>query len=363
MALASDSRSGCSITSIPVSSRIASRSVMRFQGGASSICDALPLDLRGAERRLSDVRDELLQPLGRIVVVGVRLVPLDHRELGVVLERDAFVPEVLAELVDALDPADDEPLQVELRRDPQVQVAVEVVVVRNEGPRQRAAVDRLEDGRLDLDEPLAVKPAPRFGDHLGARDEAVANLRVCDQVLLAVAIAEIGVLQARPLVGRRAQALGEQGPFVTRRVSSPLRLLKAVPSMPTMSPRSRPVRAAWPFTEVGRARLELDLAGAINQVEEGDLPHVAVGGDPAGHPVRRFGFLAVLEVLVLRSDARDLDPIRELVRKRLNAGFAQARKLRAALGDDRRLAALRRRVFLSLTRRRAYWWLRPSRSW
>ena len=86
-------------------------------------------DLRRAERRLgAAVADELLDPRHRVPVVGVGLVPLEHRELGVVLERDALVAEVLAELVDPLEAADDQPLEVELGRDPQVEVLVELVV-------------------------------------------------------------------------------------------------------------------------------------------------------------------------------------------------------------------------------------------
>ena len=94
------------------------------------------------------------------VVVRVGLVPLEHRELGVVLVRDALVAEVLADLVDPLEPAHDQALEVELVGDPQEQVAVERVVVGHERARERAAVERLEDRRLDLEEAALVEPAP-----------------------------------------------------------------------------------------------------------------------------------------------------------------------------------------------------------
>ena len=61
-----------------------------------------------------DGRDELLDAGHRVLVVGICLVPLEHRELGLVLVGDALVAEVLAELVDLLEPADDQPLEVEL---------------------------------------------------------------------------------------------------------------------------------------------------------------------------------------------------------------------------------------------------------
>ena len=85
-------------------------------------------DLRRPEHLERDVLDELLHPLHRVPEVGVGLVPLEHRELGLVLVRDALVAEVLADLVHLLEPADDQPLQVQLGRDPQVEVGVELVV-------------------------------------------------------------------------------------------------------------------------------------------------------------------------------------------------------------------------------------------
>src|SRR5215207_4324416 len=83
-----------------------------------------------------DEADQLLQFRRYVLVVGVGLVPLEHRELGVVLVGDALVAEVLAELVDLLQAAHDQPLQVELGGDPQVELAVEGVVLGHERARQ-----------------------------------------------------------------------------------------------------------------------------------------------------------------------------------------------------------------------------------
>ena len=75
------------------------------------------------------------------------------------LERDALVAEVLADLVDALEPADDQTLEVQLGGDPQVERLVELVVVSRERPRERTAVAWLQDRRLDLDEAFLVERA------------------------------------------------------------------------------------------------------------------------------------------------------------------------------------------------------------
>ncbi len=129
----------------------------RCHGGARSTSWPRKVGRRTAVRRESRRLDELPRALHRVAVVGVRLVPLDLRELGRVLVRVALVAEVLRELVDPLEPADDQPLEIELVGDPEIQVLVEQVRVRRERLREAAAIARLEDRRLDLDEALAVE--------------------------------------------------------------------------------------------------------------------------------------------------------------------------------------------------------------
>ena len=154
--------------------------------------------------------DELLGAAHAVGVVGVGLVPLDHGELGVVLERHALVAEVLAELVDALEAAHDQALEVQLGRHAQVEGAVELVVVRRERPRARAAVERLQDRRLDLDEADAVEVGAARGDHARAPQRVLAHVGVDHQVDVALAVARLDVGQAVVQIGQRVLAGREQ---------------------------------------------------------------------------------------------------------------------------------------------------------
>ena len=167
-----------------------------------------------AERVERDLLEHRLDPLHRIVEVGVRLVPLEHRELGLVLVRDALVAEVLADLVHALEPSDDQSLEVELGRDAQVEIRVELVRVRHERVRERAAVPGLEDGRLDLDEPLGIEVAADRRNDLRAQDEEVARLLVHEQVEVALAVAGLRVGQAVERVRERAAIASEHRQLV-----------------------------------------------------------------------------------------------------------------------------------------------------
>jgi hypothetical protein len=107
---------------------------------------ALVAELHRADDLVGEADEHLLGQTHDRPVVGERLVDLEHGELGTVRLVDAFVPEVAGELVDPLEPADQAALEVELVRDPEVEVHAERVVVRGERAGEGAAVERLEHG-------------------------------------------------------------------------------------------------------------------------------------------------------------------------------------------------------------------------
>ena len=112
----------------------------------------------------------------------------------------ALVAEVAVDLVDALEAADDQALQVQLRRDAQEEVHVERVVVRHEGPRRRAAGDGLHHRRLDFDVAARVELTAKGGDNFGAGDERFANVGVGDEIEIALPDAGFHVLEAMELL-------------------------------------------------------------------------------------------------------------------------------------------------------------------
>ena len=122
-------------------------------------------------------RDQLLGESHHVGVVGERLVELEHRELGVVPRRQALVAEHAGDLEHPVEAADDQPLQVELGRDAQVEVHVERVVVRDERPGGGAAGDRVQHRRLDLDVAAVDEVLAHRGDRREADLEARAALR------------------------------------------------------------------------------------------------------------------------------------------------------------------------------------------
>ena len=129
-----------------------------------------------ATDRVGETMQQPLDQVHQVAVVRVGPVQLEHRELGVVPGRHALVAEIAIDLVDALEAADHQALEIQLRRDAQVHVHVERVVVRDERPRGRAAGDRLHHRRLDFDEIARVEEVAQVAHDARALAEHLARL-------------------------------------------------------------------------------------------------------------------------------------------------------------------------------------------
>ena len=154
---------------------------------------AVERQLRRAVYGHGDFFEHLLGEFHHPEVVLVGHVNLHDGEFGVVRAIHALVAEILAELVYAVESADDQFLEVQLTGDAQVLVDVERIVVRDERACRGAARNRLQDRGLHLDVAALVEELAHRGDDLGASDEYVAHLRVHHQVDVALAVADFGV--------------------------------------------------------------------------------------------------------------------------------------------------------------------------
>jgi hypothetical protein len=83
-------------------------------------------------------------------------------------------------------------------------------MVGHERPRQRPAGDRLHHRRLDLEESAGDQELANGGDHPAPHLENAARVGIDDQIEIALAVADLDVLQTMPLLGQRQQTLGEE---------------------------------------------------------------------------------------------------------------------------------------------------------
>ena len=262
--------------------------------------------LRRPDRLERDRLDQVLDPLHRGAVVRVGLVPLEHRELRLVLVRDALVTEVLADLVHLLEPADDEPLEIELRRDAQVEVGIELVVVCHERLRERASVARLEHRRLDLDEAALVEVTADRSDDAAAQDEARARLLVDEQVEIALPVPRLRVDE--PVVGVRQWA---------PRPGEHLDLVGRERRLPTPGPgRVSGGADEVPEVDVDRAAAvlgtqQLQSPRAVDQIQERQLAVSTPRHDTAGHAALLGALRARVQAFGLFANRGDRVAVRE----------------------------------------------------
>src|SRR5215210_364845 len=135
-------------------------------------------------------------------VIGIRLVPLQHGELGLMAAVHTLVAEVLAYLVDAFETTDDEALEIELVGDPQIEGLIQRVMLRRERSGRGSAIERLQRRRLNLDEALTVEEFADCRDRARTSLEDSADVGIGDQVSVALPVADFDVLEPFPLFGR-----------------------------------------------------------------------------------------------------------------------------------------------------------------
>ena len=86
-----------------------------------------------------------------VLIVGVCLVELQHGEFRIVLCGDALIAKVSVDFIHTIEAADDQALQIKLRRNAEIQVEIEGVVMRPERPRDRSARNGLHHRCFDFD--------------------------------------------------------------------------------------------------------------------------------------------------------------------------------------------------------------------
>ena len=107
----------------------------------------------------------------------------------------ALVAEVLANLIHALKSSHDESLEVEFGGDAHVHIHVECVEVGDEGPCGGSSGDALQGGRFHLGVTSLVEGGAQGAQDGGALLKGLAHAVVHHQVLVALAVAQLGVVE------------------------------------------------------------------------------------------------------------------------------------------------------------------------
>ena len=183
------------------------QSIKRF---AKINLHALVIDACFTEHLGCDVTKHVFSELHEVLVIPPGDVELHHREFRIVTHRNSLIPEVAVDLEHALEAADDQTLQIKLRRDPQIKLHVQRVVMGLEWPRGSTAGDRMHHRRFDFEVTMADHEFAHRLDNFRAHDKGIAHLRIHDQIDIAHAIALFGIGEAVEFFRQRADRLGDQ---------------------------------------------------------------------------------------------------------------------------------------------------------
>ncbi len=119
---------------------------------------------------------------------------------------DALIAKIAIDLVNAIESAHYQPLQIKLRRDAQVQIHVERIVVRDERPRRRSAQNRMHHWRFHFHVAAFVKKIANFPDDFRARNKNFSRPVIHDQIEITPPVALLDIRQARAISPAAAAA-------------------------------------------------------------------------------------------------------------------------------------------------------------
>ena len=94
-----------------------------------SLCD---LDARCVSEPhdfLSEITNQFFNQIRDFLEIGIGPVAFEHREFRIVLARNAFVAEVAVHFEDLVEPADEQTFQIKLRRNAQIKIEPERLVM------------------------------------------------------------------------------------------------------------------------------------------------------------------------------------------------------------------------------------------
>ena len=249
---------------------------------------------------------------------------------------DAFVAEAAVQLEDAFKTAHHKTLEIEFRRNAQVLIDVERVVMRDEGFGVGAARNRVEHRRFDFDEAVLFHEAANGAYGLKARSKALAAFFIDDEVGIALAAAGFDVGEALVLVGKRADGLRHQAKLFDahRELALVGAEKRAFGGNDVAQVEALEKRVGF-VADVCRRHEILHFAREVAHGGKGCLAHHALEHHAAGDSHFDGGFIELFARLFSVFGAQIPEEV--LAHEVVGVGdafFAQLGKLGAALGDD-----------------------------
>ncbi|SBM29952.1 Uncharacterised protein [Klebsiella oxytoca] len=233
-----------------------------------------------AENVLRQGAEQGFGQLDQVFIVRIGHIEFHHGELWVMTNGDTFVTEVTVDFEHALEAANHQTLQVQFRRDAQVHIQIQRVVMGDERTGGSATGDHLHHRGFHFHKAAADHELADAGQDLRTHFKGVARFIVGDQIQVALTIARFLILQAVEFVRQRAQGFGQQaqlgamdGEFTGLGFEQLTARRDDVPEVPFFE-----LLVVDAFRQIVAGDVQLNAAANVLQRNEGGFTH-----DTAGH--------------------------------------------------------------------------------
>ena len=112
--------------------------------------------------------NQFFDEVRHLLEIGICPVGFEHGEFRIVLSGNAFVAEVPVDFENLVEPAYQQTFQIQLRRDAQIKIEAERLVMRAERLGRGAAGDGLQNRRLHFQKAALLEKTPGLANNRDA---------------------------------------------------------------------------------------------------------------------------------------------------------------------------------------------------
>ena len=120
------------------------------KGSGKIVCAILIIHRGATQHSFSELAQHILRQIHGIFIISISPVEFQHGKLRVVTCRKPFIAKTTINFENAFEPTHHQALQIKLRRNPQVHIHIERIVVRNKGFSRRSPRDNMHHRGLDF---------------------------------------------------------------------------------------------------------------------------------------------------------------------------------------------------------------------
>src|SRR5437868_13596795 len=126
--------------------------------------------------------------------IGIGPIRFEHGKFGIVLSGNTFVAKVTVDFEYLIEPTDEQTLEVQFRRNPQIKIKTERLVMRAERFGRSTTGNALKHGSFYFQKSALFQKAPRFAEDRNALFKHRAGVFVRKKIEIALAVPRFHIL-------------------------------------------------------------------------------------------------------------------------------------------------------------------------